>query len=395
MNATATRVPSPTDQVAEVADTSRVLAVQNAAPEQLPAGQERQPDAEPALAHTVLQGFGEVTKAIASVMAEIKAVEKGGTNKFHDYKYARMQDILSVLTPLIGKAGLVIFQTEHHRSLFDGGNVIAVQYRFTIAHASGQVWPEHPLQTGMSFCRDKHGKYDDKALNKAHTAARKYFLLALFQIPTEDEDADSGPGKRTAAAPVPGPTGYTPPHRIEPVRGETADTWAAKYETAISHSKGATELTQWDDMNDTLLSQLSSDNPDRYARVMQVVAKVQAGFAVADKVAENTKAVPAATGQTAADPISSGRKLDPVTVPTTASTVTDVFVRPEGCPNAEQEPDKFLTWAAARLAQVGTIDELEVYWREVIDPASDGLMKPDYEELQGLHQKAEKRLGGG
>jgi hypothetical protein len=30
-------------------------------------------------------------------------------------------------------------------------------------------------------------------LNKCHTAARKYFLLALFQIPTgEEDDADQG-----------------------------------------------------------------------------------------------------------------------------------------------------------------------------------------------------------
>jgi hypothetical protein len=36
-------------------------------------------------------------------------------------------------------------------------------------------------------------------LNKCHTAARKYFLLALFQIPTGDEeDADRGEDERPA-----------------------------------------------------------------------------------------------------------------------------------------------------------------------------------------------------
>ncbi len=38
-----------------------------------------------------------------------------------------------------------------------------------------------------------------KSLNKCHTAARKYFLLALFQIPTgEEADADQGENERPA-----------------------------------------------------------------------------------------------------------------------------------------------------------------------------------------------------
>jgi hypothetical protein len=45
----------------------------------------------------------------------------------------------------------------------------------------------------VSTCRNSKGGWDDKSLNKCHTAARKYFLLALFQIPTgEEDDADQG-----------------------------------------------------------------------------------------------------------------------------------------------------------------------------------------------------------
>jgi hypothetical protein len=52
----------------------------------------------------------------------------------------------------------------------------------------------------MSTCRNTKGGFDDKAANKCHTAARKYFLLGLFQVPTgedyrqpaHDGDADSG-----------------------------------------------------------------------------------------------------------------------------------------------------------------------------------------------------------
>jgi len=71
--------------------------------------------------------------------------------------------------------------------------VIAVEYAFTVAHVSGEIWPRPLRQTGVSTCRNSKGGWDDKSLNKCHTAARKYFPLALFQIPTgEEADADQG-----------------------------------------------------------------------------------------------------------------------------------------------------------------------------------------------------------
>src|SRR5260370_25590541 len=104
-----------------------------------------------------------------------------------------MQDILQEITPLLGKHGIVIFQSETERAMFDEDNVIDVEYPFTVAHVSGEQWPQPLRQTGVSMCRNSKGGWDDKSLNKCHTAARKYFLLALFQIPTGDEaDADRG-----------------------------------------------------------------------------------------------------------------------------------------------------------------------------------------------------------
>jgi len=97
----------------------------------------------------------------------------------------------------------VIFQSETGRAMFDEDNVIAIEYAFTVAHASGETWPHAIKQTGVSTCRNSKGGWDDKSLNKCHTAARKYFLLALFQIPTgEEDDADQG-DRRPAPAVVP------------------------------------------------------------------------------------------------------------------------------------------------------------------------------------------------
>jgi hypothetical protein len=137
--------------------------------------------------------------AIAAVMNEVHVVAKRGENEFHRYRYATMGDILKEITPLLGRHGIVIFQSETGRAMFDDDNVIAVEYAFTVAHASGETWPHVIKQTGVSTCRNSKGGWDDKSLNKCHTAARKYFLLALFQIPTgEEADADQGENDRPA-----------------------------------------------------------------------------------------------------------------------------------------------------------------------------------------------------
>lgn len=364
MNDTATtaRVPSPK------------MAVSNEAPAaNLPTTTEPANRPGHAPAPTLPAGaFGTLVGAIAAVMEEIQPIEKGGKNTFHDYKYARMQDILAGLTPLMGKHGIVVFQYEFGRQMFDDGRVLAIQYNFVVAHKSGETWLSPVPQTGMSPCRTSRGTFDDKSFAKCHTSARKYFLLSLFQIPTEDEDADSDTTKRGSNAPVPGPTGYTPPHRIEPVRGETSDTWATKYESHVKHAKTAAELVKWDEENDGLLSTLNEKAPERYAKVIAYVATLQAALA-SGFVRDASPAKP--------------------TEQATADKITDMVARPEGCPNADQEPDAFLAWADKRMAAITDPEALEVVFHNEIDPASDGLMKPDYAALQAVFAVHQKRLG--
>jgi hypothetical protein len=158
-----------------------------------------------------------LVSAIAGVMNEVHVVAKRGENEFHRYRYATMGDILKEITPLLGRHGIVIFQSETGRAMFDDDNVIAVEYAFTVAHASGEAWPHVIKQTGVSTCRNSKGGWDDKSLNKCHTAARKYFLLALFQIPTgEEDDADQDKNdRRPAPAVVPAVV-----HRVRSVAPE-------------------------------------------------------------------------------------------------------------------------------------------------------------------------------
>lgn len=160
----------------------------------------------------------EIAEAIAKVMGADLYVQKRGKNTFHGYKYATVGDLLDKLQPLMAEAGLVIFQHETGAEFMANGSVMAVHYQFTLAHTSGAVWPEKPMHTGMSACLNTKGGFDDKAANKCHTAARKYFLLGLFQVPTgEDyrEPAHDGDADGQDHAPPPRTNGNTQPFPLD------------------------------------------------------------------------------------------------------------------------------------------------------------------------------------
>src|SRR5258708_36661538 len=104
---------------------------------------------------------GGLVGAIAAVMTEVHTVAKRGENEFHGYRYATMGDILKEITPLLGRHGIVIFQSETGRAMFDDDNVIAVEYSFTVAHASGETWPHVLKQTRVSPCPPTKRVWDD------------------------------------------------------------------------------------------------------------------------------------------------------------------------------------------------------------------------------------------
>lgn len=241
--------------------------------------------------------FGKLAAAIAGVMAEIKPVEKSGWNDFHKYQYAKMGDLSIELTPLMGKHGIVVFQNEVDRAMFDEGKVISVRYQFTIVHSSGEIWPERPLITGMSRCRDSKGGFDDKAFNKAHTAARKYFLLSLFQIPTDDEhpdaDTDGGKGnKRPTSRRAPNPDGKVAPQLIPIVSGEHPTSWADRFIKAIEKATGP-ECDLWYDENFAIFEKVKAHDETIYNRLIAAMDDRAAGQPVKQE-------------GFAADPISSG-----------------------------------------------------------------------------------------
>lgn len=236
--------------------------------------------------------IANIAKAISAVMSEIGVVAKEGTNKFHNYKYATIGDVLHKLTPLLGKHGLMIVQNEVEHKIDQ--RHIAVTYEFTIAHESGEVWPDKPRKTGMSLAVDKGGGWDDKAFNKSATAARKYFLLELFQVPTGDmTDVPDDPGseehdgdervplqqqRASAPPPPPPPVDETKPHRIVLGKGSGAAAWVQAFIKAIGKATDENELQGWIETNSPIMANLAKSNPDLYQRVQAATTTKHESF---------------------------------------------------------------------------------------------------------------------
>ncbi|MBU6232445.1 ERF family protein [Patescibacteria group bacterium] len=134
-----------------------------------------------------------ISEAIVKVMSLVTYVENRGKNNFHNYKYAKAGDLFAKLQPAMAEAGLVIVPDLVGYKLIANDTIMEANFNFTLAHSSGDTWRYKPHFIGMSSCRNQKGGFDDKALNKCLTAARKYFLISLFNVPTGDDpdpDAD-------------------------------------------------------------------------------------------------------------------------------------------------------------------------------------------------------------
>ena len=125
--------------------------------------------------------------ALNKVMDEAKYVQKNSENKFHGYKYASEAALLETLRPAMIKHGLVLIPSVNNASAIDehGNTLVSVEY--TLAHTSGEIWPDKITAMGCGNDMAKSGKVGDKGLYKAITGANKYLLFKLFQIETGDD----------------------------------------------------------------------------------------------------------------------------------------------------------------------------------------------------------------
>lgn len=255
----------------------------------------------------------KIAKALLAVSRKIQPVEKAGINDFHKYAYPKWEDIRDELWPLMNDAGLIVIQNEiSHEGLTT--DMIAITYGFTILNEDGDVWPVTIERTAVCKIRDGKGVLDDKAASKCGTQAEKNAMVQLFKIRTEDVYEVDQEGKVNKNSqrrrPVPAPDGRVAPHYIQGVKGETAQTWTAKFIAFIQKAASVEELEQWDELNGKPLDLVQERDGTLYNTIIDAVeAREQAltgGKRVAPPPPPTTATASGFPGDKKVDPISSG-----------------------------------------------------------------------------------------
>lgn len=174
-----------------------------------------------------MEGSSLYQKLCAVKASIVERLPKTGVNAHFGYRYVEADRVVAAVRDPLFKAG-VDFGVEVVRAERTGerGERAEVEVLFTF----------RDVDTGESVTYRWVGEaYDpqDKGFNKAITAAKKYFLIANFLIPTAEEDADAvagGPIEESSAAsarpsepaarPAPRGAGVVEPTGMTPVKAE-------------------------------------------------------------------------------------------------------------------------------------------------------------------------------
>ncbi len=207
-------------------------------------------------------------------------------------------------------------------------------------------------------------------------ALRKAFPQELSGLYTSDEmDQAGNEDERPAPAPVSTPQPnvskpaepkqieatvvQTGPHEISRV-GESIQSWAPKFEAAMQEAKTVGELDAWWKANQSTIHIVKEKAPALFA-----------DLDAAEKMRRAELQKPAAV-----------EELPFADAP------------PEGMPDPEKDPEKFLAWADKQMATVLEPVHLESFYNDLIAPHGERMFPPDQEELVGLFRKHERRLVG-
>lgn len=136
-----------------------------------------------------------VLKALCAVQKDLAAagIAKSQTNTFDKYQFRGIDDVLNALSPILSRHGVIIMPsvlTSEIRTVQTSQgkpqNHAKVEVEYTLYDAEGDAITHKFVGEGMDR--------GDKSINKACTAAYKYFLFECFCIPvqgTPDADKDS------------------------------------------------------------------------------------------------------------------------------------------------------------------------------------------------------------
>ena len=167
-------------------------------------------------------------KAMLTVQGEVDGVSKDATNPHFRNRYASLESVVDAIREPCQRAGLVVTQAP---GVVDG-NTIALTTM--ICHAESGEWMRSTIQLPLA-------KADPQGAGSALTYAERYSLMAIFNLPAVDDDAEE------ASRPArPAPERRQPPDPAPPPIEDDmlASIAAVDAETALDRMIGS---TRWQD----------------------------------------------------------------------------------------------------------------------------------------------------
>lgn len=133
-----------------------------------------------------------IFKALNAVQSELAqlGIGKNQRNDFDKYQYRGIDDVLNALAPILARNGVLIVPSVVEKELRQvttqkGGvmNFATLRVDYTMYDSEG----DSITHTAYGEAMDR----GDKSINKAMTAAYKYFVFQAFCVPLVGHDADS------------------------------------------------------------------------------------------------------------------------------------------------------------------------------------------------------------
>lgn len=137
---------------------------------------------------SVYKAFNAVQKGLVA-----HGIAKAQKNQQQNYKYRGIDDVYNVLGPLLAEHGLMIVPRVMDARVVVGQTKNGgTSYHHSVVVEYNVFGPDGDRMEPVPISRGECIDTSDKGLNKALSAAYKYWVLSAFCVPLEgQEDADS------------------------------------------------------------------------------------------------------------------------------------------------------------------------------------------------------------
>lgn len=122
------------------------------------------------------ENIANIAAALVQFQSEVDGVVKNANNTHFKTKYADLAAVVAAIREPLAKNNLCVLQNPHK---VDGG----IEVETMVLHKSGE-WIS-------DACYIPINKWDAHGMGSAITYGRRYGLMSLFCLPTEDDDGNA------------------------------------------------------------------------------------------------------------------------------------------------------------------------------------------------------------